>query len=53
VILFNILEVNLLTKKFQVEKALKEEGKIAAVKKHRELYKLSLNETVQIINKMN
>jgi ribosomal protein L7/L12 len=32
---------------------LREEGKIAAVKKHRELYKLSLNETVQIINKMN
>jgi ribosomal protein L7/L12 len=37
----------------QVTKVLKEEGKIAAVKKHRELYKLSLNETVEIINKMN
>jgi ribosomal protein L7/L12 len=34
-------------------KILKEEGKIAAAKKHRELYKLSLNETVEIINKMN
>lgn len=42
-----------MTKKFQVEKVLKEEGKIAAAKKHRQLYKLPIDQTVKIINEWN
>lgn len=37
----------------QVYQVLKEEGKIAAVRKHRELYNLPLSETIMIINELN
>lgn len=37
----------------QVMKVLAEEGKVAAIKKHRELYELPLSETIQIINELN
>jgi hypothetical protein len=37
----------------QVMKVLKEEGKIAAIRKHRELHALPLDQTIRIINELN
>jgi hypothetical protein len=49
----NVIGTSAVTKCDQVIEVLKDEGKIAAIRKHRELYQLPLDQTIQIINELN
>jgi hypothetical protein len=48
-----VIGTSAMTKYEQVIEVLKEEGKIAAIRKHRELYQLPLDQTIRIINELN